>query len=181
VGWQGRIRASEPWARRDALNIARWVADCYGMRELRGTAITTLSGTIGLVVGAGVAVVISRGFADAQFSGIRFNTTALLVLGLAGFVMGPAITLRIAGYRLAEVTAALATIWVLLLFMALGPTLDAIGPAWSPLALFVAALAIARLIAEPFSHYLPEEEPEPVPAPVPVPARTVDPAWSPGR
>jgi hypothetical protein len=136
------------------------------MRELRGAAITTLSGSLGMLAGA-VAGVFD----------IPFNTTVMLGAAGAGFVLGPTIALRAAGLGLAEVTSGLAAVWVILLFLAFGPIIEVMGPAWLPIPFVVAALTIARLITEPLSRFLPEEETEPVPQGSGKPAWS----WSAGR
>ncbi len=141
------------------------------MRELRSTVITTVAGTVGMTVGGAIGMVVTRGFADAAMLGIPFNTRGMLALAGVGFVIGPSLALRAGGYRLPETTAALAALWVLLLFLAVGPTIKVMGPSWTPLPLVVASLAIARLIAEPLSAYLSEEEEQ---------AEAI-PAWSSGR
>ena len=125
------------------------------MDEFRAIFITVIAGCAGMLTGAVVAVSVSAStpqgrpvFGDSLEPGL---VTALVA---AGFVLGPWIALRAAGYHLAEVTSALAALWVLLLILAVGPVLDSVGPPWFPVVVALAALAIARAIAGPLAPYL---------------------------
>ena len=106
-----------------------------------------------------MAVVFSASIADAEMFGFSYNSTLIRVFAAAGFILGPWIALRGSGFRLAEVTSALAVVWMLLLFLPVGPIFDAVGPSWLPLTLILAALAIARLITAPLARFI-----EPAPA-----------------
>lgn len=125
------------------------------MDEFRAIVITVLAGCAGMLVGAVTASAMGAGLtAQQQFLGVPFHWGLPGALVALGFLLGPWIALRTAGFDLAEVTTALAALWVCLLLIAVGPVLDAIGPGWFPLPLAVAALAIARAIAGPFAPYI---------------------------
>lgn len=123
--------------------------------ELRAIVITTVAGSIGMLVGGLTALALNAGVGMAT---LPFGTPAPsvlpIVLGVAGLVLGPAIALRTAGFHLAEVTAGLAGVWALLLLVSVGPLLQAVGPSWFPFGLVLAALIIARTIAGPFVPYI---------------------------
>lgn len=106
-----------------------------------------------------MAVVLGASIADAEMFGFPYNSTLIRVFAAVGFIVGPWAALRGSGFRLAEVTSALAVVWMLLLFLTVGPIFDAVGPSWLPLTLILAALAIARLITAPLARFI-----EPAPA-----------------
>lgn len=128
------------------------------MDEFRAIFITVVAGCAGMLTGAVVAVSVSASTPqDQPVFGDSLEPGLVTVLVAAGFVLGPWLALRAAGYHLAEVTSALAAVWVLLLILAVGPVLDSIGPSWFPVVVAVAALAIARAITGPFAPYLGRE------------------------
>jgi len=141
--------------------------------EFRGLGITVIAGSIGSLAGAVAAVVFSVEIADTELMlGIRYNATAMVVLVVAGYLVGPWIALRVSGHRLEGPTAGLAAVWMTLLILSAGPIVKAIWPSWLPLAVAygafgVASLVLARTITAPFVRYM---------APVPVPT---DPAQQP--
>ena len=123
--------------------------------EKRAIFITVIAGLAGMISGAVIAASVGASTPQSEpVLGDSLQPGLVTVLVAAGFILGPWIALRAAGFRLAEVTAALAAIWVLLLILAVGPVLDAIGPSWFPVVVALAALAIARAIAGPFAPYL---------------------------
>jgi len=128
--------------------------------EFRGLGTTITSGSLASLAGAVVAVVFSANIADAEMLGFHYNSTLMGVFAFGGFILGPWVALRRFGFRLAEVTSALAVVWMLLLFLTVGPIFDAVGPPWLLLTLILAALGIARLTTAPFSRFV-----EPAPAP----------------
>ncbi len=106
-----------------------------------------------------MAVVFSASIADAEMLGFHYNSALMGVLAFGGFILGPWVALRRLGFRLAAVTSALAVVWMLLLFLTVGPIFDAVGPPWLPLTLILAALGIARLSNAPLARFV-----EPAPA-----------------
>lgn len=136
------------------------------MSEYRGLGITIIAGSIGSLAGAVAAVVVSVEIADTELMlGIRYNATAMIVLVVAGYVLGPWIALRVSGHRLEAPTSGLAAVWMTLLILSAGPIAKAIWPSWLPIALAygafgVASLALARTITAPFVRYM-----APMPAP----------------
>ncbi len=129
------------------------------MSEFRGLGTTIIAGSLASLAGAAVAVVFGASIADAEMFGFPYNSALIRVFAAVGFIVGPWAALRGSGFRLAEVTSALAVVWMLLLFLTVGPILDAVGPSWLPLTLILAALAIARLITAPLARFI-----EPAPA-----------------
>ena len=129
------------------------------MSEFRGLGTTITSGSLASLAGAAVAVVFSASIADAEMLGFHYNSTLMGVFAFGGFILGPWVALRRFGFPLAEVTSALAVVWMLLLFFTVGPIFDAVGPPWLLLTLILAALAIARMITAPLARFV-----EPVPA-----------------
>ncbi len=129
------------------------------MSEFRGLGTTITSGSLASLAGAAVAVVFSASIADAEMLGFHYNSTLMGIFAFGGFILGPWVALRRFGFRLAEVTSALAVVWILLLFFTVGPIFDAVGPPWLLLTLILAALGIARLTTAPFARFV-----EPVPA-----------------
>ncbi len=129
------------------------------MSEFRGLGTTIIAGSLASLAGAAVAVVFSASIADAELFGFPYNSALMGIFACGGFILGPWVALRVSGFRLAEVTSALAVVWMLLLFFTVGPILDAVGPPWLPLTLILAALAIARMITAPLARFV-----EPVPA-----------------
>lgn len=128
------------------------------MDEKRAIFITVVAGLAGMLTGAVLAALVSASSPQEPVLGDSLQPGLVTVLVAAGFILGPWIALRAAGFRLAEVTAALAAIWVLLLILAVGPILDAIGPPWFPVVVAFAALAIARAIAGPLAPYVAPSE-----------------------
>lgn len=125
------------------------------MSEFRAILITVLAGSAGMLTGAVTASVVGVGTGDLDLMfGVVVPSGVSSLFVAVGFALGPWLALRTAGFRLAEVTTALAVVWVLLLIMAVGPILDVIGPSWFPLAVALVSLAIARTIAGPFAPYL---------------------------
>ena len=129
------------------------------MSEFRGLGTTIIAGSLASLAGAAVAVVFSVSIADAEAFGFPYNSVLMRVFAFGGFILGPWVALRGSGFRLAEVTSALAVVWMLLLFFTVGPIFDAVGPSWLPLTLILAALGIARLITAPLARFV-----EPAPA-----------------
>ncbi len=124
------------------------------MSEFRGLGTTVTSGSLASLAGAAVAVVFSASIADAEMLGFHYNSTLMGVFAFGGFILGPRVALRRLGFRLAEVTSALAVVWMLLLFFTVGPIFDAVGPPWLLLTLILAALGIARLTTAPFARFV---------------------------
>jgi hypothetical protein len=123
--------------------------------EFRAILITVLAGSAGMLVGAVTASVVGVGTGDVDLIfGVVVPSGVSSLFVAVGFALGPWLALRAAGLHLAEVTTALAVVWMLLLIMAVGPILDVIGPSWFPLMVALASLAIARTIAGPFAPYL---------------------------
>jgi len=131
--------------------------------EFRAIFITVIAGAAGMLTGAVLAVLVTASTSQSQpVFGDSLEPGIVTLFVAVGFVLGPWIALRAAGYHLAEITSMLAAIWVLLLILAVGPTLAAIGPSWFPAVVALLALAIARAIAGPFVPYVAPAEDEPV-------------------
>jgi hypothetical protein len=121
--------------------------------EFWAIVITFVAGACGLIAGLVVGTVVGMA---AALGGSDLSVLPYLpvVFAVTGFVLCPVVALKAAGFELAEVTAGLAGLWAILLAIALGPLLQVEGPSWSPVALALAALVIARIIAGPFVPYL---------------------------
>lgn len=125
------------------------------MSEFRAVLITVLAGSAGMLSGAVAASAVGAGTTDLDLMfGVVVPSGVSSLFVAVGFALGPWLALRSAGLHLAEVTTALAVVWMALLIMSVGPILDVIGPSWFPLMVALASLAIARTIAGPFAPYL---------------------------
>lgn len=125
------------------------------MGESRAIAVTTLGGGAGMLVGAVTASAMGATITDPRlFLGVPVHWGLPGALVAVGFLLGPWIALRTAGFDVAEVTVALGALWVCLLLMSVGPFLAAVGPGWFPFPLALTALAIARAIAGPFAPFI---------------------------
>ena len=123
------------------------------MSEFWAIVITVVAGACGLIAGLVIATIVG---VAAALGGAELSMLPSLsvVAAVSGFVVFPVVALKAAGFELAEVTAGLAGLWAILRVIARGPLLQVEGPSWSPIALAVVALIIARTIAGPFVPYL---------------------------
>jgi hypothetical protein len=122
--------------------------------EFWAIVITLVAGACGIVAGLVTAIIVGMVATWAGVDAPLLLAYLPVVLPVTGFVVFPVVALRAGGFQLAEVTAGLAGLWVVLLAISLGPLLRVEGPAWAPFAVALVALVIARTIAGPFVPYL---------------------------
>lgn len=123
------------------------------MSQWRSVMLAFVAVPIGLVAGTVVAIVLSGSSADMEvFGTFEVGSIRLAVFVAGGFILGPWIALRVAGFRGAGATSALAVVLFIIgttiLNSVIYGDLGSSIPSWAIAVLALACAPLARVVVE---------------------------------
>jgi len=121
------------------------------MSRWRSVVLAFVAVPVGLLTGTVVAVLLSRGSDDLEvFGAFYVDSTVFAVFLAGGFILGPWISLRVARYRGAGITAALAVVLFVvgltILSGVIYSDLEASIPYWATAVLLFSCAPLARIV-----------------------------------